>query len=67
MLKENLTPYQLLSILEQREFLQKIINLLNSSTHAFGSINYTIEKEQQFCKENNIKLPENYPEPKSYC
>jgi hypothetical protein len=62
MLEENLTPYQLLNVLEQKEFLQKIINLLNSSKRAFGSIDYVIKQEQEYCLNNNVKLPEMYPD-----
>jgi hypothetical protein len=62
MLEENLTYYQLLSEMEQKEFLQRIINLLNTSKHACGSIKYTIEKEEMYCKETNLKLPFIYPD-----
>ena len=60
------TTYQKLDVLESKEFLQRIINVLNASEHGFGAIRYTLEKEEEFCREKNIKLPENYPAPETY-
>lgn len=62
MLETNLTMYQLLGTLEQREYLQRVINLLNSSSHACGAIDYVIRQEESFCHEKLIKLPQSYPQ-----
>lgn len=62
MLEKDLTTYQSLDNLQQREYLQRLINLLNTSQHACGSIDYLIKKEETFCKEKSIKLPSTYPD-----
>lgn len=61
MLERNLTMYQLLGKLEQMEYLQRIINLLNTSAHACGAIDYVLNQEETFCKDKHIKLPLVHP------
>ena len=59
MLETNLTMYQSLGTLEQKEYLQRLINLLNTSKHACDSISSLIDDEEVICKNNNLKLPIN--------
>ena len=61
MLESELTMYQLLSEFEQREYLTRIINILNSDKDICKTFDKVVNKIEEQLKNKNIPLPELFP------
>lgn len=62
MLESELTMYQLMDSLSQKEYLQRIINLLNSDKEVCNIFDKVLNKLEEKCAKSDITLAEVYPD-----